>query len=97
MFKQHLSSCALHSGPARWPMPCDCGGITDDRQPGSRSSHSDCTRGEALQSFVVLWSARISYLRENRESLSHYRQTVATRLGLGRHRDHNQQDEAQRF
>lgn len=39
MFSEHWSDCALQSGPASFPMPCDCAGLKGGRRSGSVSDH----------------------------------------------------------
>lgn len=90
MFENHWSSCALHNGPARWPMPCDCGGFKDDKLSEPMLNRSDCSPVGALKKWLQLWKARIIWKRENRESLGHFLRTVAkhsmSRHHLNQHR-----------
>lgn len=65
MFKEHYSSCALHSGPARFPNPCDCGGIKDDKRSGRVLNHSGYSRRVRARNFAQLWTARSIWLNEN--------------------------------
>lgn len=65
---QHWSDCALHRGPAYWPMPCDCGTVRSDKPPSALCDHSGYSRGERLRMFVQLWRARLSWMRESHAS-----------------------------
>lgn len=94
MFRDHWSSCALHSGPARWPMSCDCGGFRGDTQSDLASDHSDCSRGAVLRNFVQLWKARLVWIRENHEIPARCRLKAAMHRALGRRHDHSQPYEA---
>lgn len=80
MFNDHWSSCALHSGPARWPRSCDCGGITDDKLSDQVSGRLGCSPVEGLGNFVQLWIARKVYLCESHASPLRCLRRVAMRL-----------------
>lgn len=79
----HWSDCALHSLPARFPGPCDCGKV----KAGIESARASGRPGEILvvrlKSFVELWKARSTFVRENLGTPRHYLQTIAKRIGLG--------------
>ena|SRR3990167_9149252 len=85
MFSDHWSSCALHSGPARWPMPCSCGGIKGDTPPDQSCRPTDYSQAEVLRRFGQLWKARLIWKRENHASLGLFL-TTAMRSGSGRRR-----------
>lgn len=84
MFTQHWSSCSLHSGPARFPMPCDCGGFIDDTQSVLVSNRLGYSLFVGLRNFVQLWKARIIWKRENHETLSRFLLEVAKHSKLNR-------------
>jgi hypothetical protein len=65
MSDNHWSSCALHSGPARFPAPCDCGGI----QPGGRFIR--------LRNTLALWRARVAWKSENRAGVVEFFRRLA--------------------
>lgn len=73
----HWSSCALHNGPALFPMRCDCGGFKAGRTPEQSLDHSGYSRREAVRNELQLWQARLAWKRENRESLFRFLLTVA--------------------
>lgn len=96
MSEVHWSDCALHSLPARWPGPCDCGKAKADIQSAKASCRPFGILAARLQIFRQLWQARIAYLHENLGSLAHYRQIAAKRIGLNRRRYRSQEHEAPR-
>jgi hypothetical protein len=85
MLSDHWSDCALHSGPAKWPMPCDCGGITGGIESGSWFYRWGYSRAVGLRNFLQLLKARLVWLRENHESPLRYLRIAASRKALDRH------------
>lgn len=72
MSVRHWSSCAINSGPALFPQPCDCGGFKDGRRPDLWARLAGCTPVSALLNFRDLWQARIVWKRENRAGLRRF-------------------------
>ncbi len=68
MFSEHWSNCALHSGPARWPRRCDCGGISVGRQSGAWWNRWGYTLAGIARNEARLWQARSIWLRESHAS-----------------------------
>ncbi len=92
----HCSDCALNSGPARWPMPCDCKGVTADKRFERASYRWSYSLAVRLRKFRSLWQARLIWKRENRESLSRFLLTIAKHSMSCRRQSRTQQDEARR-
>jgi len=78
----HASDCAICSGPARWPMACDCH-VRGGTRSGLLSRPIGCSPVSALQRWLHLWQARIFWKRENRASLAHFLLIAATRSVSG--------------
>ena len=97
MFEDHWLSCTLHSGPARWPRPCDCGGITNDKLYVQASGRLGYTPAGHLRSFVQLWKARTVYLYESHASPLRFLRRVAMRLASYLRRYPPRADVAQQF
>lgn len=96
MLKGHWSSCALHSGPARWPRPCDCGGFTGGKAPGQGSSREGYSPAVVLRNAAQLWTARAVYLCENHAIPALIRLKAAMRSALRRRRNQCREGEVQR-
>jgi len=96
MFEDHWSSCALHSGPAKWPHACDCGGITSDRLSGRAYCRWGYTPALALRRFGQLWMARKVWLYESHASPLRFLQRAAIRLASRLRRCLPQEDGARR-
>jgi len=92
----HWSDCALNSGPARWPMPCDCKGIRGGKQSAKVFYRWGYNLAERLRKFRSLWQARIIWKRENRESLFRFLLTAAKHSRLNLRRSRSQRDTARR-
>jgi hypothetical protein len=95
MSTKHWSDCALHSGPARWPHACDCGGVKDDTQFERASYRLGYIPVAALENILHLWSARLVWLRESHASPLRSLQRVASRIASGRHRCRSLEREVQ--
>lgn len=94
MFSEHWSDCALHSGPARFPMPCDCAGLKGGTRSGSASYHWGYTWVVAVRNIGQLWRARLVWLRENHEIPARCRLKAAMRKASGHRRGRSRQYEA---
>jgi hypothetical protein len=60
----HWSDCSIHKDPDRWPMPCDCEGLTLGLDnPRSFRGRVYCDYGgRRLRNFLQLTVARMIYL-----------------------------------
>ena len=78
MFKNHWSSCSLHSGPARWPMPCDC--LGDRRKESARYWAPLQPDPEVVDGPIArlhhLWKARFLFKRENHMTAIEFIKTI---------------------
>lgn len=61
----HWSDCATHSGPAEWPMPCDCALFAGRESP--------------FQAFRHLWRMRWTWKQENNATAWQFVGAVLTR------------------
>ncbi|MDI1232431.1 MAG: hypothetical protein PSU93_14930 [Methylobacter sp.] len=95
MPKGHYSDCSLHSLPAEFPMPCDCGGFKDGTQSSTWWNHSDYTPIVKLRNFYLLWQTRIFWKDETASSFPVFLLTIAKHSRLARYFGYNRQDEAQ--
>jgi len=90
---QHWSCCSLYSLPARFPMPCDCGGYAKERKPPERLfCPSDYTLALRLQNYFQLWKYRWLWKRDNHASLHHFFLIFAKHSRLGRWWSRNLKD-----
>lgn len=82
---KHWSSCSLNSFPARYPMPCDCGGYAKGRKPPERLyGPSDYSWAVRIENWFRLWKYRWLWKRENHATLRHFLLIAAKHSMLGR-------------
>jgi len=95
MPKGHYSDCSLHSLPANFPMPCDCGGFKCDTQCATWWNHSDYSLVVKMRNFYLLWQARLFWKDETASSFPEFLLIIARHSMLARYFGYSRLGEAQ--